>query len=440
MSAIVDGVTLKDKLLADFELQKTAFFPDNPVLSGFRNKAAEAFKHLGFPTKKWEEYKYLSFEGFVKSDLNHSLTRNSTGHIVQNDLMVDDANNLFLIDGFYDEKLNQKKEWPQGVIVSSLADAIASKNVHALMHLGMHTKTDTDSFIALNTALFQDGLFVYIPENVHIEKTFQIIQSSTESEPKLIQPRILIVAEKGSLVNFIHLQVSSNNNETTLINGFTEIVVGEKASVSWYNVQEVGKNMGIVQTTEAYLQNNAKFETVTVTLAGKLIRNNLTIVLKGTHCETHLDGFYFPKSGETFDNHTLVDHSMPHCESNELYKGAVAGDGTAIFNGKVFVRQDAQKTNAYQSNKNILLSEDATVNTKPQLEIYADDVKCSHGSSTGFIDSEQLFYLRSRGISESIAKALLLDAYAAEVINKIKHEDLRNKLSEVISGMIQQIK
>jgi Fe-S cluster assembly protein SufD len=131
---------------------------------------------------------------------------------------------------------------------------------------------------------------------------------------------------------------------------------------------------------------------------------------------------------------------MPHCESNELYKGAVAGNGTAIFNGKVFVRQDAQKTNAYQSNKNILLSEDATVNTKPQLEIYADDVKCSHGSSTGFLDSEQLFYLRSRGISENIAKALLLDAYAAEVINKIKHESLRAKLSEIISGMIQQIK
>jgi Fe-S cluster assembly protein SufD len=440
MSAIVDGVTLKDKLLADFELQKTAFFPDNPVLSGFRNKAAEAFKHLGFPTKKWEEYKYLSFDSFVKSELNHSLTRQLIKVEVENNLIVSDANNLFLTDGFFDEKLNQKINWPEGVIVSSLADAIASKNVHALMHLGMHTKTDNDSFIALNTALFQDGLFVYIPENVNIEKTFQVIQLSIGNEPKLIQPRILVVTEKNSSANFIHLQVSSHNNETTLSNGFTEIVVGENAKVCWYSVQELGSNSGLVQTTEAYLQKNAKFETVTVSLTGKLIRNNLTIALNGSHSEAHLDGFYFPKSGETFDNHTLVDHQVAHCESNELYKGAVAGDGTAIFNGKVFVRQDAQKTNAYQSNKNILLSEDATVNTKPQLEIYADDVKCSHGSSTGFIDSEQLFYLRSRGISESIAKALLLDAYAAEVINKIKHEDLRNKLSEVISGMIQQIK
>jgi len=440
MTAITPSVTLKDKLIADFELQKTAFFPDNPVLSGFRNNAAEAFKNLGFPTKKSEEYKYISFDAFLKADLSQPLSPNTTEMSVADDLLVDDAHNLFLVDGFFDSKQNTVIELPQGVIVCSLAEAIATKNVHALMHLGMHSKTDKDPFLALNTALFQDGLFIYLPANVQLEKTFQIVQISRGNEPKIVQPRILIVAENNARANFIHLQLSSVNNETTLSNGFTEIVLAEKAEINWYSVQEVGEKMGVVQTTEAYLQKGAKFETVTVTLAGKLIRNNLNIVLKGTNCEAHLHGFYFPKAGEVFDNHTLVDHSMPHCESNELYKGAVAGNGTAIFNGKVFVRQDAQKTNAYQSNKNILLSEDATVNTKPQLEIYADDVKCSHGSSTGFLDSEQLFYLRSRGISENIAKALLLDAYAAEVINKIKHESLRAKLSEIISGMIQQIK
>jgi Fe-S cluster assembly protein SufD len=440
MTTTAEGVSLKEKLLADFELQKTAFFPDNPVLSGFRNNAAEAFKNLGFPNKKWEEYRYLNFDNFLKSELNHSLTAPSHPVEIESNLIVEDAYNLFLVDGFYNRNLNLKNEWPEGIVVSSLADAIASKNIHTLMHLGMHSKSDNDAFKALNNSLFQDGLFIYIPSNVNLEKPFQIVQINEGNEPKITQPRILIVAEENSTSSFIHLQITSNHSQKTVCNGFAEIVVGENANTSWYNVQQIAENAAAVQTTEAYLQKNATFETVTVTLAGKLIRNNLTIALNGRQSVAHLDGFYFPKLNETFDNHTLVDHQVPNCESNELYKGAIAGNGTAIFNGKVFVRQDAQKTNAYQSNKNILLSEDATVNTKPQLEIYADDVKCSHGSSTGFIDSEQLFYLRSRGISEGIAKALLLDAYAAEVINKIKHESLRNKLSEIISEMIQLIK
>jgi Fe-S cluster assembly protein SufD len=279
--------------------------------------------------------------------------------------------------------------------------------------------------------MFADGIFIHLAKNVQLDKPIQIIQLTAADEPIFVLPRVLVVAEDGSNITLIGITPETSENLDVFINTVTEVHCGKNAFVHLTQIYD-NSQISTVHHTEAHVHTHGNFSHYAMHLNGKLIRNNLNIVLADSNCEAHLFGYYHPTGEQVFDSHTLVDHRMPHCESNELYKGVVDGNGTAIFNGKVYVRQDAQKTNAYQSNKNILLSEDATVNTKPQLEIYADDVKCSHGSSTGVLDPEQMFYLRSRGISTPKARALLLNAYAGEILEKLPSEKLRNTLAELL--------
>ena len=213
----------------------------------------------------------------------------------------------------------------------------------------------------------------------------------------------------------------------------TEIIINHNAIVEHYKIQDENNLGYLLDTTQVVQKKQSLFSTHTFTLSGSLVRNNLNIVLDEEGIESHLNGLYLTNGNQAVDNHTIVDHRAPHCNSNELYKGIIEGKSTATFNGKIFVRKDAQKTNAFQSNKNILLSDDATVNTKPQLEIYADDVKCSHGTSTGKLDADKIFYLRARGLSEVSAKKLLMYAFASEVVDTIKISSLREYVEEKIS-------
>lgn len=433
MSETLTGIDLKEKLLADYSLQKSALLLDNPMIANFRENAANAFKKQGFPSKKHEEYRYIPIDKFLRKDYNHPLSAPSPtiGKLPESILIDSEAYRLVIVNGFYSATLSSIPKEIVGFTAGSLAEAIRNKDVTALTHIGTLSNPDADPFLALNSAMFADGIYIHLAKNVVLEKPIQIIQLTTSEEPLFIQPRVLVVAEDGAQVTLVGLTPEGTEKQDIFINTVTEVHCGKNAHVHMIQAYD-NQYISAIHHTEAHVHTHGNFSHYAIHLNGRLVRNNLNIVLADSNCEAHLYGYYHPTSDQIFDSHTLVDHRMPHCESNELYKGVVDGNGTAIFNGKVYVRQDAQKTNAYQSNKNILLSEDATVNTKPQLEIYADDVKCSHGSSTGVLDPEQMFYLRSRGITTPKARALLLNAYAGEILEKLPSEKLRNTLTELL--------
>ena len=266
-----------------------------------------------------------------------------------------------------------------------------------------------------------------------LETPIHIIHISSANQNTIINSRNLIVVESNAQAKIVESYETVDSNAKVFNNALTEIVVEENAIVDHYKIQDE-KGFGyLLSTTQAIQKKESVFSTNTFTLSGSLVRNNLTIVLDGEYIESHLNGLYLTNGNQVVDNHTLVDHQKPNCNSNELYKGIIEDKSSATFNGKIYVRKDAQKTNAFQSNKNILLSDDGTINTKPQLEIYADDVKCSHGTSTGKLDADKIFYLRARGLSEASAKKLLMHAFASEVVDTIKIAALREYVEEKIS-------
>jgi Fe-S cluster assembly protein SufD len=271
-----------------------------------------------------------------------------------------------------------------------------------------------------------------------VETPVHIINIISTQESSLIQPRFLFVIGNNSELKIVESFDTINSDAKTVCNSVAEISIGEKAKVQYYKLQNDCAGVHLISSVNAHQQKDSHFDTNTVTLNGDWVRNNLNIVPDAEHCETHLNGLFITRDNQHVDNHTLVDHRKPNCESNQLYKGILDGKSTGVFNGKIFVRRDAQKTNAYQSSKNILLSDDATINTKPQLEIYADDVKCSHGSTTGQLNEEAMFYLRSRGLGEGSAKNLLLFAYAGDVIEKIQIVPLKIYLEELVNQRLKK--
>lgn len=437
MSETIEGLTISDKFLAHFTSTIDSLTRENPDFRIFRERAIEAFSKMGFPSKKHEEYRYLNLDAvlnrhstFYRKEDQISLDTQIFNH----SLILQDAYRVVLIDGFFSNAHSELSGLPQKIEISSLADAIQTNNSSAVAHLGTLADVELDAYIAANTLAFSDGLFCNIPESLILEKPIQIIHIQTTTH--FTHSRVLFVSEKSSQCQVVQTFLSAGNLVSTLNNTVSEILVGENAQVEWITFQAEEQNAGLINTTEAHVKHAGVFKAVTITLGADLVRNNLNIVLDSPNCEAHLYGYYHPIHNQVFDNHTLVDHRFPRCESNELYKGVIDNKATAVFNGKVYVRKDAQKTNAYQSNKNILLSDEATINTKPQLEIYADDVKCSHGSSTGILDPEQVFYLRSRGLSLEKARSLLLTAYASEIVDQIPHLVLRESAAKLISERI----
>jgi Fe-S cluster assembly protein SufD len=247
----------------------------------------------------------------------------------------------------------------------------------------------------------------------------------------------LIIAEKNSEAQIIEHSISLDVRKRVIVNSVAEIFAEENSRIHYYKIQNENQNTFHIHNTQAVQKKNSHFDTNTVSLDSNWVRNNLNISIEGENCETHLNGLFITSDSQFVDNHTRVYHGKAHCQSNQLYKGILDGKSTGVFNGKIYVERDAQKTNAYQSSKNILLTDDATINTKPELEIYADDVKCSHGSSTGKIDEDALFYLRTRGLSEQSARRLLLHAFASDVLDTIKIESLKSYLEELVNQRLE---
>lgn len=383
----------------------------------------EAFRVLSngmdFPTTRHEQWKYTRIANILGGTYK---TGKGATTLTNFRLPGLESQRAHLLNGGF-----HSADAQEGMHVESLAKALGKHEEVAQKNVGRYSDFHDEPFIALNTSFFQDGALVNLPKNAAPELPLHIIHEVTEAQVAS-NPRNLIVAgpfSKGTVVLSL-----KGGKEGTFTNMVTEVSVMENAFLDIYLLEDEGDQASVVNTIQVHQAANSIFNITTITQSGKLVRNNLAIEINGEGCETNLNGLYMPMGKQHVDNHTLVDHRVPHCNSNELYKGVMDGQSTGVFNGKVFVRRDAQKTNAFQSNQNIVLTDDATINSKPELEIYADDVKCSHGSTTGQLDEEALFYLRSRALSEHDARNLLVKAFAVDVIDKIQLPALREYVED----------
>lgn len=375
-------------------------------------------ENKGIPTNKHEDYKYCNLDVVIKKEFK-SISQKLKAVSSLNDYKLNDAVTLVVLNGNYSEELSDK------IILKGLhINAFSNLDENGKKMIASQADVNGDAFIALNTAFSGNGFHLRVERNEQLQIPVHILYVSSTDESALVNPRNIIEVCENAEAMIIEQQVIVGKGKV-FTNYLSEKFVMENAKLTCYTIQDERENGFSVNTNQVLVSKYGKYDNTTITISGQVVRNNHNVVLNGQNSEAHLNGLFILKDTQLVDNHTLMDHRVANCESNELYKGVINDKSTGVFNGKIFVRKDAQKTNAYQSSKNILLSDDGTINTKPQLEIYADDVKCSHGTSTGKIDESAMFYLNARGIGKEAAKQILLNAFAEEVIGKIEHDELR---------------
>lgn len=428
-------IDLKTELLADFRRRELAM--NGEAKTSFhqtRQQALERFETLGFPTPRNEEWKYSNVRNLTSHTYNFSGNHAVTSHTID-EISIPNltGNRLYFVNGKYEAGLSRIISPAGQISILSLREALEQQPELVDTYFNQLTNTKEEAFTALNTAFAGDGVFIHVPKGKVVEEPVVLyFINDARSENIGAQPRNLFIIGENAQVTLTETFLTLGEAQT-LTNIVTEIYVAEHAHVQYYKVQNDSDNAYHVGTTQVRMSDNSHFYAATVSLNGGFIRNNLNIAIDGEHCDAHMYGLYFPDGKQHIDNHTVADHRKPNSESNELYKGVLRGKSTGVFNGKIFVQEDAQKTNAFQSCKNVVLSPEATMNTKPQLEIFADDVKCSHGTTTGQLDDEALFYLRSRGISKDEAMNLLMFAFCEDVIIQIKIEPIREYLEGIIT-------
>ena len=421
----------------DFYRNHFAQFEKDPNISqswtrSVRRNAISCFSELGFPGTGHEEWKYTNTAPIAKIPFEVAENRlNGVASEALARLGIENLadNRLVFINGHYSPNLSSLR-LPENIRVGNLS-AVLSENPEGVEpHLAQYASYQDQAFVALNTAWMNDGSFVYVPRgNVLREPIHLVYFSTAHGEATVSYPRNLIVIGDESQATVVETYLGVKN-EVYFTNAVTEMVLGKNAMVDHYKLQRESDEAFHVATLQVHQERNSKFSSHSISLGGALARNDLNSVLDGEGSECSLNGLYMVKGKQHVDNHTRVDHVKPHCNSRELYKGILGGSAKGVFNGKIYVHTAAQGTDAKQTNKNLLLSEDATINTKPQLEIYNDNVKCMHGSTVGQLDQDGLFYLRSRGIELNDARKLMTYAFASEMIGKIKVAKLRSWLEE----------
>lgn len=389
--------------------------------SSLRAKAKQTLDEMSFPTTRTEAWKYTRVARIKNAELAIAAPKSVSGTFG----LDTDSLKFVFVNGHFSKELSSSA-YPDGLKILALSQMDeAERNL-----LGESLALDTNVFTAINTAYATDGLYVHVSAKMVIEPTIEIIQINDGSNV-LSNLRHVLRSEAFSEVKFVQHSISLAG-ESNFTNVVTEVAVARNAKLTIDKLQEENENCFQISQEFVDQGQDSNFTINTITLNGGLVRNDLNIEVNGQNCETHLNGAYILKGSQHVDNHTVVDHKVPHCESNELYKGVISEKATAVFNGKVFVRKDAQKINAFQSNGNVLLGNDASVNSKPELEIYADDVKCSHGSTTGQLDEEAVFYLRARGLSDASARQLMVSAFVGEVFEKVENEAVVERIHKIL--------
>jgi Fe-S cluster assembly protein SufD len=413
---------------------------DVPYVNLIRKSAVENFRRLGIPTRKNEAYKYTNLEqyltgaeyGYELAPVSFEVNLDDIFHCDIPELATQIA---LVLNGFYYTH-NRPLELPKGVILCGLAEATRNYPDIVQKHIGKYADIQENSMAALTTMFAQDGIFLYVPKNVKIETPIQIINVGYSFKNNRISLRNLIIAEEGAEASVIFCD-HTLCAKSFITNAITEIYAGVNAAVDIVRMQNENSNSSQISNTFIYQEKSSTATTNTLSLHGGLIRNNVHVKLNGENATSNTYGLFLADSDQHMSTYTYIHHAKPHCTSDQLVKGIIDDSATGAFNGKIFVDKFAQKTSAYQRNNNILLSGNARMNTKPQLEIYNDDVKCSHGATIGQLNTDAMFYIRSRGISYEEARHLLMYAFANDVIGKIKIEALRERIIEMVDRRLK---
>jgi Fe-S cluster assembly protein SufD len=403
-------------------------------LTEIRRGAMEAFARQGIPTRKSEDWKYTPIAKFFRSDYAPvpagAASTLSAPDADRFRLPGLDAHLVVVVNGSLRPDLSDSEVLPS-VTISGLRAALSNEAALVEPHLGRVADVDADPFVALNTAFDLEGLFVHIEKHTELDRPLQVAFVSDVGHHSLLQPRALYVFGENSEALVVETYHTAGSTRT-FTNAVTEVVVERAARANVLKLQMEAADAHRIDALHVLQHGASHFAAHTYTMGGHLTRNNVTVTPSGEGCESHLYGLYILAGDQHVDNNTLIDHAAPKCFSNELYRGIVDERSTGVFNGKVFVRRDSQQTNAYQSSQGVVLSEQAKHFSKPELEIYADDVKCSHGSTTGELEPEHIFYLRSRGLDAKTAKSLLLYAFARDIVEQLPHEAVRKYLDGLI--------
>lgn len=423
----------KDRFLQAFD--SCAKDSRDPVwLNQVRQEAIARFAQLGFPTMRNEEWRYTNVSSFQNIPFQFepasTLPKLSEAQIKPFRFGATGWPTLVFVNGKFSQELSSPPQNHKGLYVGSLNQALISNPKLLEVHLSRYAAQD--AFTALNTAFMRDGALIYLPEGETINEPIHLIFVSRSSgQNALIQPRNLIVAGPKSKASVVESYVAIDG-ASYVTNAVTEILVGEEANIDYYKIQREGAEAFHIGTTQVELKRAATFNSVSVSLGARLSRHNVNVRLSQEQAVCGLNGLYLGSGDQHMDHHTFVDHPEPHGTSHQLYKGILSGQASGAFSGKIFVREGAQKTDAHQSNKNLLLSEKATADTRPQLEILADDVQCTHGAAVGQLDENAIFYLNTRGIGIEQARRILCYGFAKEVIERIKIPAISKELDRLI--------
>jgi len=424
------------------EFEKLAAGHDLPWLRKLRRDAFARFCAAGFPTTHDEDWRFTNVSAIAQTPFR--LTRNGRARLSQQELepyrVAGVASQLVFVNGRFARELSLLSKLSDGVKVSSLAEEIPSNPGAIEEHFGRYLDVRRDAFCALNTAFAEDGACVHIPRGTLVEEPiFLLFVSTAEDAPSMNHPRNLIVAEENSQATFVEDYVSLDGGGAVFCNTVTELVAGDHTVLAHYMIEREHKQAFNISTLRIQHGRGANVVSHSVLLGGALVRNNVHPVLAGEGGECLINGLFIGNGHQHLDNYMLVEHASPRCGSRQFYNGILDGHAHGVFHGRIIVHKDAQKTDAKQTNRNLLLSDDAQIDTKPQLEIYADDVKCTHGATIGQIEGDALFYLRSRGIDEVSARKLLLFAFASECLDRMKQGPVRKHVEGLINRCLLQM-
>jgi Fe-S cluster assembly protein SufD len=412
-----------------FEAQSNSGVP--AWLLPLRQAAFSRFAELGIPTRHHEEYRFTNVAPVFEPQYSTASGENITAKQLQSVPFGDlPGLRIVFVNGVFAPELSRLEGLSNGVQVGNLQQFNGSGLLEN--HLARYAGMENQPFVALNTAFLNDGAFVAVSRNSVIKEPIQLLFVSAANENAVIShPRTLILAGENSQVSLIETYIGIGDG-VAFSNSVTEIVLEQNAGVDLTRITQENERSFHFGAMQVELGRDSRFNSQNVTLGGAIVRHDHSAAMQAEGAECTLDGMYFAGGQQLIDNHTTIDHALPHCNSHELYKGILDGKARGVFNGKIFVRQDAQKTDAKQTNQTLILSPDATINTKPQLEIFADDVRCTHGATIGQLSETQLFYLRSRGIGKEAARSLLTYAFAAELVERVKSDAVR---AEILGGL-----
>lgn len=428
---------LKDKLLDSHIAFEEELGPKDSIQK-LRNQALKTFEAKGFPSKKLEAWKYTSLNSLIQDDYllfpksEKAVALNEIKHVF---LYEVDTYKVVFIDGIHSPFLSDTTH--DGLDVCLLSAALSKPKYDELIKQYFGSVADKDeSMTALNTSYAREGAYIYIPPSVVAEKPIEIIHLSTGNQgPVWLQPRNLIVVDTNAQVQIVERHQSLLEHQV-VTNSVTELIVHQEALVDYYKIQNDLDSASLIDNTYIAQDKNSHVSVHTFSFGGKITRNNLNFYQRGEHINSTLKGITLLQGKQHVDHNTLVHHAQPNCESHQDYKGIFSDRSIGVFNGKIFVDKIAQKTNAFQQNNNVILNDKAKVNTKPQLEIFADDVRCSHGCTIGQLDEEALFYLRSRGIPKKEAKGLMTYAFANNVLQSVQIPTLKKRINKLIANKL----